>query len=1334
MKNIIIIFTLLHTVLVFCQTPTFLDVTQSVGIDDIDKITDWFGNGASLADYDNDGDIDFFLTTAFDEPDRLYRNKGDGTFEDIASDVGLASIERSRHALWFDYDGDHLLDLLVLGDCYNTDICPTTIIINLYKQDVDGDFINVTSSSKLVFEDEYPENQEVALAGVAAGDINNDGSLDVLITTWNGKNLLFLNKANGTFSNISLSSELGAETKYHWQPAFYDFNGDGLLDIYCNIDFASNEFWLNKGNNVFEEVAQEYGAASSFNEMGITLGDYDNDGDMDIYATNISWRGRHNILLKNNTVNGKLIDFSEVSMSSGLSYNGWDWGTTFFDANNDGWLDLMATSGWTEYDHPLGQSKLWLNNKNGSFNDVSDASKINDINDILEATTILAFDMDRDGDLDLLQTLKKNLNIKEPAKIYQNQLDIHTGNITNYLVVKPRMIGSNHFAIGTVIKIKVGNINAMRLITAGTSNYGQEPAEAFFGLSDNTSIDELRIEWPDGKTTILNDIDANQVLIVTNENVDDEQIYGCIDSNSCNYDPKANIDDGSCEYLNLSEISGETKSNYFTIETYSYPLKNNESIVWEIEGGKVLSQTVNSITVEWGLEKEGKVLANLKNNVCTDKSISLQVQLDLPNLSSNKSIARIWNEALLEAIRGDFARPTVHARNLFHASIAFYDIWAIYGNSSPYLIGNQIHDFNSVLNNFTPKESKSKSQTRAISYAAYRLLTHRFQNSPSSLESLKRFDLIMDQLGYDKSYNSLDYESGNAAALGNFVAKTIIDYGFTDNSRESTGYDNSFYQPMNPPLDLNGAEKSSTGIVISNQWQPLTFNTFIDQSGNLIPGATPEFLSPEWGSVHPFALSNSDKEKYNREGNDYVVYHTPKTPPNLSSATQTSRDQYKWNFALVSLWSSHLDPSDGVIWDISPKSIGNIDISLFPNTYAEYPNFYNELEGGDISIGHNINPITGKAYETQMVPRADYARVLAEFWADGPESETPPGHWFTILNNVSDHELFTRKFNGTGNILSPLEWDVKAYFVLGGALHDSAVAAWGIKGWHDYIRPISAIRYMCELGQSSDNSLPNYSPIGIELESGYIEVVEPNDLLSGPNNEHVGKIKLLAWRGHDFISNANTDVAGVGWILAENWWPYQRPSFVTPPFAGFVSGHSTFSRAAAEVLTLITGDEFFPGGMGEFVAKKDEFLVFEKGPSVDVKLQWATYRDASDQTSLSRIWGGIHPPADDIPGRIIGEKIGVDAYNFALPYFNTNSTNIKEDIFIFPNPVKDKLYFKNLITQSEIIIYSIDGKVIKKSVLSVDDDGYSLENLSAGMFIIKIYNENQNINKLIIKD
>jgi hypothetical protein len=145
----------------------------------------------------------------------------------------------------------------------------------------------------------------------------------------------------------------------------------------------------------------------------------------------------------------------------------------------------------------------------------------------------------------------------------------------------------------------------------------------------------------------------------------------------------------------------------------------------------------------------------------------------------------------------------------------------------------------------------------------------------------------------------------------------------------------------------------------------------------------------------------------------------------------------------------------------------------------------------------------------------------------------------------------------------------------------------------------------------------------------------------------IGQVKVRAWKGPSYIPNPLNTYAGADWILAKNWWPYQRPTFVTPPFAGYISGHSTYSRTAAEVMTAITGSEFFPGGIGEFLATQDQYLVFEEGPSTDVTLQWATYRDAADQCSLSRIWGGIHAGFDDIPGRKIGIELGPQAVQFA---------------------------------------------------------------------------------------
>ena len=636
----------------------------------------------------------------------------------------------------------------------------------------------------------------------------------------------------------------------------------------------------------------------------------------------------------------------------------------------------------------------------------------------------------------------------------------------------------------------------------------------------------------------------------------------------------------------------------------------------------------------------------------TSLLIGFLLVASLGQTSAQHSVAREWNELLLNSIRGDYARPTVHARNLFHTSVAMYDAWAAYDTSAQtYFLGHTLRNYTCPFEGVPMPFNVKLARNEAISFAAFRLLSHRFANSPDAENALDSYEEYMIELGYDVDFEGQDYQSGNPAALGNYIAEQIIAFGLQDGSNEEDVYENQYYEPVNEPLYPIGPGNPTMSD--PNHWQPLTLDVFIDQSGNVIPISTPAFLGPEWGKVTPFALSEDDLKINFRGEDEYWVYHDPGAPPMLDTVNGGLSDNYKWNFALVAIWGSHLHPSDGVMIDISPATFGNIDVEDYPMSFDDFDEFYDLYEGGDISKGHDLNPITGQPYEPQMVPRGDYARVLAEFWADGPDSETPPGHWFTILNYVNDHPAFEKRYKGVGPLLDNLEWDVKAYLTLGGAVHDAAVTAWGVKGWYDYIRPISAIRYMADKGQSTDSNLPSYHPAGIPLHPGYIELVEPGDPLAGPSAEHVGKIKLYTWRGPDYIQDPETDEAGVGWILAENWWPYQRPTFITPPFAGYVSGHSTFSRAAAEVMTRLTGDPFFPGGMGEFHCDRNEFLVFEDGPSQSLTLQWATYRDASEQTSLSRIWGGIHPPADDIPGRLMGIAIGNDAFEYADCYFKS---------------------------------------------------------------------------------
>jgi hypothetical protein len=408
-----------------------------------------------------------------------------------------------------------------------------------------------------------------------------------------------------------------------------------------------------------------------------------------------------------------------------------------------------------------------------------------------------------------------------------------------------------------------------------------------------------------------------------------------------------------------------------------------------------------------------------------------------------------------------------------------------------------------------------------------------------------------------------------------------------------------------------------------NRWQPLSLAKQVAQNGLPIPGSIQTFIGPHWGHVTAFALPPSD----------VGTPIQPGTPPRLGDA---ATDQaFKDQAVEVIRYSSQLDATDPTTIDIGPGAFGA-----------------NSLGANDGS-GHETNPATGAPYAPNVVLRADFVRVLAEYWADGPKSETPPGHWNVIANEVSDSPGFGFKIGGEGPALDRLEWDVKLYLALNGAVHDAAIATWGAKGFYDSARPISMIRYMGGKGQSSDPAGPAFDPQGLPLVDGLVEVITDGSSRAGERHEalrpHIGEIAVRSWKG--FPEDPKTQTSGVGWILAVDWVPYQRSTFVTPAFAGYPSGHSTFSRAAAQVMTAFTGDPFFPGGMSQTTVKAGE-LLHEEGPTADVTLQWATYDDAADAAGMSRLRMGIHIAADDLDGRKVGAICGDAAVALARTYFD----------------------------------------------------------------------------------
>lgn len=574
------------------------------------------------------------------------------------------------------------------------------------------------------------------------------------------------------------------------------------------------------------------------------------------------------------------------------------------------------------------------------------------------------------------------------------------------------------------------------------------------------------------------------------------------------------------------------------------------------------------------------------------------------------SAAREWDEQILSAIRLDRPRPPVHARNLYHMSAAMWDAWAAYDPHADQLFHHE---------RATAADIEA-ARAETISYAAYRLVRSRYVNAVGATTTLAALDAKFTALGYD--INNTSTVGNTPAALGNRIFQTISTVCMNDGSNQVGNYaPNNGYATVNPPLII---ALPGTTMQDPNRWQPLAFSYYVEQNGIVVGATVQAFVCPHWANVNSFALTRT---------NPAEPYIDPGPPPLLGTASDA---QFRAEHFQVVELSSELDPSDNVLEDISPGVTHN-----------------NPLGTND-GVGYPVNPVTGQPYASNIVKRADYARVLAEFWADGPDSETPPGHWNVVANKVSDDPLLVKRVGGVGPVVNGLEWDVKLYLSINGAVHDAAIGAWGLKGKYDSVRPISAIRYMCGQGQSSDPSLPSYNPSGARLIPGLVELITPESCMPGQRHAHladyVNQVAIRSWRGQP--EDPLTQFGGVDWILGKNWKPYQKNTFVTPPFAGYTSGHSTFSRSAAEVMAAFTGSPFFPGGLATYTFNANSFLTFEQGPTQTIQLQWATYFDAADEAGISRLYGGIHISADDLTGRIMGSTIGKKAYVHAQRFFD----------------------------------------------------------------------------------
>lgn len=470
-----------------------------------------FGAGIAAFDFDQDGDIDLFLPQRSGSPDRLYLNDGLGNFTDIAGSTGLDVNRAGRSAMWFDYDDDHLVDLLIGSDCFSASDpnCAEESTLRLYRQSSPGNFEEVTEAVGLnsVIVDPFLGHR----SGMAAGDIDNDGDLDLIVGQWDGQLILYVNNA-GVFSEETLARGItnpqAPGSTDPWQSVMQDFNGDGWIDIFTSVDFAPNHLWINQGDGTFVDEGASSGVDFAFNDMGVTIGDYDNDCDFDIYVTNIFDGGKHNLLLRNDSADG-VAQFTERALEAGVDETGFGWGATFFDANNDTLLDLAVTNGWFNGVGFSDFSRMFLQNPDapGNFLDISDESGFYDD---FYGSCLISADVNRDGDLDLLQVCNPAL-FEGPFRVLENQHDELTI-ANNWLVVRPRQAGKNHWCFGAKVTVEIGELRMCRDITSSTSIHGQQPAEAFFGLGDVQSVDRVIVTWPMGDQTVWEQVSGQQVF------------------------------------------------------------------------------------------------------------------------------------------------------------------------------------------------------------------------------------------------------------------------------------------------------------------------------------------------------------------------------------------------------------------------------------------------------------------------------------------------------------------------------------------------------------------------------------------------------------------------------------------------------------------------------------------------------------------------------------------------------------------------------------------------------------------------------------------------------
>ena len=443
----------------------FTDVTEKAGVGYVGC-----GMGAATGDMDNDGDLDLYVTNLGSNV--LYRNNGNGTFTDVTVEANADDPRWSASAAWFDYDRDGNLDLFI-----------TNYVDFTYR------------------------NHKRCFAPTGEPDYCTPRAYNPL------RHRLLRNEGKNRFVDVSAESGIGSIAAPGLGVTCADFNGDGWLDVYVANDGAANLLWLNQGNGKFEESGLLAGAAYGMDGtpragMGATAGDFDNDGDQDLFVTNLTREG--STLYRNNN-KGEFHDASDALGITKFSFLSTGFGVTWFDYDNDGWLDLYAANGAVtmmpklpklkDTPYPFAQpNQLFHNESATGFREITDASL-----SLAEVSRGLAAgDIDNDGDLDLLVT-----NNNGPARLFLNE----AAKGRHWLAVKLEGVKDNRFGLGALVGVTLrGGKTLWRQARTDGSYLSASDARVHFGLGVNAVIENVQVRWLSGTQETWQAVKADKLV------------------------------------------------------------------------------------------------------------------------------------------------------------------------------------------------------------------------------------------------------------------------------------------------------------------------------------------------------------------------------------------------------------------------------------------------------------------------------------------------------------------------------------------------------------------------------------------------------------------------------------------------------------------------------------------------------------------------------------------------------------------------------------------------------------------------------------------------------